>query len=74
VQALVYDVSAYTEPFTWLVCFEDFDSGPDPGPCCGTTDNDFNDLVFEVTVTGMVPVQEVTMGRIKAMYREARGR
>lgn len=69
VQALVFDVSAYRGPNTWLVCFEDLDSGANPGPCCGTTDNDFNDLVFEVTVLGPVPVQATTISAIKAMYR-----
>lgn len=69
VQALVFDVSAFTRPQTWLVCFEDFDSGPNPGPCCATTDNDFNDLVFEVTVNGLLPVQPATFGQIKALFR-----
>jgi len=69
VQALVFDISAFTSPRTWLVCFEDFDSGAMPGPCCETTDNDFNDLVFQVTVDGVLPVQAATFGRIKALYR-----
>lgn len=69
VQAIVFDVSQYRSPNTWLVCFEDLDSGAVPGPCCGTTDNDFNDLVFEVTVLGPVPVQAATISQIKAMYR-----
>lgn len=69
VQALVFDVSAYTNPQTWLVCFEDFDSGPDPGPCCDSTDNDFNDLVFQVRVNGLLPVRPATFGQIKALFR-----
>jgi hypothetical protein len=69
VQAVVYDVSALTQPFTWLVCFEDLDSGPNPGACCTGTDNDFNDMVFEVTVAGQVPVQQATFGQIKALFR-----
>lgn len=69
VQAIVFDVSPWTQPNTWAVCFEDLDYGADPGPCCGTTDNDFNDFVFEVTVAAPVPVQETTFGAIKAMFR-----
>ena len=69
VQALVYDVSRFVGTNTWLVCFEDIDSGPMPGPCCSTTDNDFNDFVFEVTAWGATPVQSVSFGAVKARYR-----
>jgi hypothetical protein len=68
-QALVFDVSTWTQPNTWVVCFEDLDSGPDPTPCCSQTDNDFNDLVFEVTVARAVGVEEVVFTAIKALYR-----
>lgn len=68
VQAIVFDVSSFTEPYTWLVCFEDLDSGADPAPCCTPTDNDFNDLVFEVKVLGAVPVKAVTFGAVKKLY------
>jgi hypothetical protein len=69
VQALVFDVSAWTSPNTWVVCFEDLDSGADPSPCCATTDNDFNDFVFEVHAVGSTPAVATSIGRIKAMYR-----
>jgi hypothetical protein len=69
VQALVFDVSAWTQPNTWVVAFEDLDSGANPAPCCSPTDNDFNDLVFEVKVMGPVPVEIVTFSRIKSMRR-----
>jgi hypothetical protein len=69
VQALVYDISAFTAPNTWLVCFEDLDSGADPAPCCDPTDNDFNDFVFEVTAVGVTPVTPLTFGAIKTRYR-----
>ena len=53
VQALVFDISKLVgQDNTWLVCFEDMDSGANPGPCCTPTDNDYNDLVFEVTALG----------------------
>lgn len=81
VQALVYDISALRGPNTWLVCFEDLDAGSNISPdCCavdgltppggsGNTDDDYNDLVFEVTATGATPVQLVTFGGIKRLYR-----
>jgi hypothetical protein len=69
VQALVFDVSAWTQPNTWLVCFEDVDSGPDPAPCCVGTDNDFNDLLFEVHALGATPTQVVSFGALKMRYR-----
>ena len=70
VQALVFDLSAIVgTPNTWLVCFEDLDSGPNPGPCCGTTDNDFNDFVFEVQALGTTETRATTFGRLKALHR-----
>jgi hypothetical protein len=68
VQALIFDVSKFTHPNTWLVCFEDLDSGANPAPCCTPTDNDFNDLVFEVTAFGATPTVPLTMGALKAKY------
>lgn len=68
VQALVFDVSEFTQPNTWLVCFEDLDAGANPGPCCYPTDNDFNDLVFEVTAFGATPTVPMTIGALKARY------
>lgn len=69
IQALVFDISDYAGPNTWLVCFEDIDSGANPGPCCSTTDNDFNDLVFEVTAFGATPTHPVSFGALKSKYR-----
>jgi hypothetical protein len=69
VQALVYDISNIVhQANTWLVCFEDLDSGAMPGPCCVGTDNDFNDMVFEVTALGATPVQPMTFGQLKVRY------
>lgn len=68
VQALIYDVSRFTQANTWLVCFEDLDAGANPGPCCYPTDNDFNDLVFEVRAFGAVPTIPMTFGALKAKY------
>lgn len=69
VQALVFDISNVVHsPNTWLVAFEDLDSGANPGSCC-TTDNDFNDLIFEVHAIGTTESRLTSLGRIKAMYR-----
>ncbi len=69
VQALVFDVSRWSGANTWLVCFEDLDSGAQPAPCCTPTDNDFNDFVFEVTAIGTTPVAPISLGQLKARYR-----
>ncbi len=68
VQALVFDVSKYDGPNTWLVAFEDLDSGANPAACCSGTDNDFNDVVFEVTAFGATPVIPMTFGALKSKY------
>jgi hypothetical protein len=70
VQALVFDVSPWTAPNTWLVCFEDLDTGSMPGPPgVAACDNDFNDMVFEVQALGATPVAGLSFGTLKAMYR-----
>lgn len=69
VQALVFDVSQWKGPNTWLVCFEDTDSGAPVTACCSGTDNDFNDMVFEVKALGATPTQTLTFGQIKSIYR-----
>jgi hypothetical protein len=69
-QALVYDISAYFGDNTWLVCFEDLDSGANPGPY-GTaqTDNDWNDFIFKVTAYGATPVEKLSFGGLKTLYQ-----
>lgn len=68
VQAIVFDVSRWKGPDTWLVCFEDIDSGNPVLPCCSGTDNDFNDLVFEVTALGATPAQTISFGALKTRF------
>ena len=70
IQALVFDVSTWTRPFTWLVCFEDHDSGAQPGPCCNGTDNDYADYVFEVRAQATTETAAQSFGFLKALYRE----
>jgi len=69
VQFLVFDISSLTHPYTWLVCVEDLDYGANPGPCCETTDNDYNDLVFEVQVLPPLPVTAATWTSVKRLGR-----
>lgn len=69
VQMLVYDVSQWKGANTWLVCVEDLDSGARTTSCCSGTDNDFNDLVFQVRALGATPNQTLTFGALKAKYR-----
>jgi hypothetical protein len=70
IQALVFDVSRWTRPNTWLVCFEDHDSGAIPGPCCDGTDNDYADYVFEVRAESTTDALAPSFGFLKALYRE----
>jgi len=70
IQALVFDVSLWTRPNTWLVCFESRDSGAMPGACCGTTDNDYADYVFEVRADAATPNLAPSFGSLKALYRD----
>ena len=70
IQALVFDISSVTQPNTWLVCFEDLDSGANPGAQgFAETDNDFNDFIFEVTAFGATPTVPLTFGALKEKYR-----
>ncbi|HTR96421.1 MAG TPA: DUF4114 domain-containing protein [Candidatus Acidoferrales bacterium] len=69
VQALVYDVSRWKGPNTWLVCFEDLDAGGPVTPCCSGTDDDYNDMVFEVQALGATPTRTLSFGALKSRYR-----
>jgi hypothetical protein len=69
VQALVFDVSQWKGPNTWLVCFEDLDAGAPITPCCSGTDADYNDFVFQVTALGATPDTRLSFGALKARYR-----
>jgi hypothetical protein len=69
VQAIVFDVSRWKGPNTWLVCFEDLDAGLPLTSCCSGTDDDYNDMVFQVKSLGATPVRLVSFGQLKARYR-----
>jgi hypothetical protein len=69
VQALVFDLSSLKGQGTWLVCFEDDDSGAMPGPLGqAQTDNDYSDLVIEVTVLARTDAEPLSFGGLKAKY------
>ena len=70
IQALIFDVSTWTRPRTWLVCFESRDSGALPGACCETTDNDYADYVFEVRAEATTPTLAPSFGALKLLYRD----
>ena len=83
VQALIFDVSRWVGHDTWLVCFEDMDAAgtvtisdgsvPPPGSGEGgasrVADNDFDDVVFEVSVEGATLARALSFGSLKLRYR-----
>ncbi|MCC6349880.1 MAG: hypothetical protein IT347_09870 [Candidatus Eisenbacteria bacterium] len=68
VQAIVFDVSRWKGPDTWLVCFEDLDAGNPITPCCTGTDDDYNDMVFQVSALGATPVRALSFGELKLRF------
>jgi len=68
-QMLVYDVSRWLGPDTWLVACEYSDSGGPVGNGPGQTDNDYSDILFTVTGVGATPTQATSFARVKALYR-----
>jgi hypothetical protein len=70
IQALVFDVSTWTRPHTWLVCFESRDTGALPGACCETTDNDYADYVIEVRAEATTATLSRSFGALKLLYRD----
>ena len=69
VQFLVFDVSRWKGQNTWLVCVEDIDGGATVTGCCTGTDNDFNDMVYQITALGATPASSLSFGQLKARYR-----
>ena len=69
VQMLIYDISRWSTPDTWLVACEFSDSGCRLGHGDGQSDNDFSDLVFTVSGVGVTPTKASSFGRLKAMFR-----
>ena len=69
IQALVFDMSPWKGPNMWLVAFEDLDAGGPITPCCTGTDDDYNDLVFQVSSLGATPAAQMSFGALKSRYR-----
>lgn len=69
VQMLVYDLSPWWGPNSWLVACEYSDSGCPVGQGPGESDNDFADVVFTVTGAGATPTEGRSFGQLKSLYR-----
>jgi hypothetical protein len=68
-QALVYNVSRWLGPDTWLVACEYSDSGCHVGPGHDDSDNDYSDILFTVSAQGATPTASTTFARVKALFR-----
>src|SRR5262249_11516788 len=69
-QALIFDVSRWMGPNTWLVACEYSDSGYPVGIGSGQSDNDYCDILFTVTaVGGTTPTRATSFARVKALWR-----
>lgn len=68
-QMLVYDVSRWMGPETWLVTCEYSDSGCPVGHDLDDSDNDYSDILFLVSGVSVTPTRGISFGSLKAMYR-----
>lgn len=71
-QALVYNISHLRGGVpTFIVAWEDLDSGSIVAPAYDwwRTDNDYQDLVVEITAISTVQTEDASFGAIKALYR-----
>jgi hypothetical protein len=71
VQCLIFNISHLRDGVpTFVVAWEDLDSGATVSPTYTTTgtDNDFNDLVIEISAFSPVRVENGTWGALKARY------
>lgn len=68
-QMLVYDVSRWLGPDTYLVACESSDSGCAIGHEDGESDNDYADLVYLVTALGATPTRSQSFAHLKALFR-----
>jgi hypothetical protein len=69
IQMLVYDVSRWIGPQTWLVACESSDSGAPVGHGPDDTDNDYSDFLFTVSGVGVTPTIGTTFGQLKSRFR-----
>ena len=70
-QALIYNVSAFRGYPSYIVAWEDLDSGAAIQPaCCTGTDNDYNDLVIEISAQSPVRTEVTSWGAVKTLYED----
>jgi hypothetical protein len=69
IQMLVYDVSRWVGPQTWLIACESSDSGANIGHGPDDTDNDYSDFLFTVSGVGVTPTVGATFGQLKSRFR-----
>lgn len=71
VQCLIFNITALRGRPTWVVAWEDIDSGSEitSSWTSTTTDNDFNDLVVEITAESPVTVDESSWSRVKSLFQ-----
>ncbi len=71
VQALIYNVSAIRGYPSYIVAWEDIDSGaPIQALCCSDTDNDYNDLVIEISAFSPVKTDVTSWGAVKGLFSD----
>jgi hypothetical protein len=69
IQMLVYDISRWVGPQTWLIACETSDSGANVGHGPDDADNDFSDFLFTVSGVGTTPTVNTTFARLKSRFR-----
>lgn len=69
IQMLVYDISRWVGPQTWLIACESSDSGANVGHGPSDSDNDFSDFLFTVSGVGVTPAKGATFGQLKSRFR-----
>jgi hypothetical protein len=69
IQMLVYDISRWCGPRTWLIACETSDSGSKVGHGPDDSDNDYSDCLFSVSGAGVTPTLSTTFGRLKSRFR-----
>jgi len=70
-QCLIYNITHLRGGVpTFVLAWEDLDYGQEISatPGSGKTDNDFNDLVCEITAISTVEDEKTSWGRVKALY------
>jgi hypothetical protein len=68
-QMLVYDISRWVGPQTWLVACEVSDVGLPLGLGEGESDNDYSDVLFTVSGASVTPTQGRSFGGLKRLFR-----